>query len=171
MTVTIRPLAPVEWEAFRDIRLAALAESPGNFFATLADARDGPQERWLEMLESDDGVVFGLFDDARLVGLTAVYVDRAIAARDTAGLGMTWVAPGWRGRGLSAMIYAARIAWARERGLRRIIVSHRASNEPSRRAMLAAGFREIARRPHRWPDGVEEDDVAYELALTGADAG
>lgn len=165
MSVTIRPLVPAEWEAFRDIRLRALAESPGNFFAALAQARDGPQGRWLEMLESDDGVIFGLFDGSTLIGLTAVYVDRAIAARDTAGLGMTWVEPAWRGKGLSRPIYAVRIAWARQQGLRRIIVSHRDGNEPSRRAMLAAGFRETGRAPHDWPDGARVDNISYVLAL------
>lgn len=165
MSIAIRPLRPAEWTRLRDLRLKALAESPGNFFATLADARDGPQGRWLEMLESDDGVIFVLFDGDAPIGLTAVYVDRAIPERDTAGLGMTWIEPAYRGQGLSRLIYRARVAWAREMGMRRIIVSHRDGNEPSRRAMLAAGFRETRRAAHDWPDGARADNVSYELPL------
>jgi RimJ/RimL family protein N-acetyltransferase len=156
---------PDEWPAFRDIRLAALAESPGNFITMLAEARDGPQGRWLEMLESEDGVVFGLFDGVALIGITAVYVDRAIPARDTAGLGMTWIEPAYRGMGLSTMIYQARIPWARKKRMARIVVSHRDGNEPSRRAMLAHGFRRTGAAQHRWPDGATVDNISYELLL------
>lgn len=165
MTVAIRALTPDEWPQFRAIRLKALAADGGNFFRTVAEERDRPVEHWREMLESDDGAVFGLFDGAALIGITAVYVDRAIAARDTAGLGMTWVEPAHRGRGLSAMIYRERIVWAKAKGLTRILVSHRDGNEPSRRAMLAHGFRRTGAAPHAWPDGATVDNISYELPL------
>ena len=148
------------------MRLRALACDPGNFFRTVAEEEARPVEQWREMLESDDGAVFGLFDGPEMVGLTAVYIDRAIPTRDTAGLSMTWIEPAHRGRGLARLIYHARIAWARDRGLARIIVGHRAGNEPSRRAMLAHGFRPIAATAHTWPDGAVVDHVTYELALS-----
>ena len=163
--IAIRPLRPDEWPAFREIRLRSLATDPGNFFRSVAEEEARPEAEWREMLDSKDGAVFGLFDADRLIGLTAVYVDRAIAARDTAGLGMTWLNPSYRGRGLSALIYTARVAWARDKGLARMIVSHRADNEPSRRAMLAHGFRPTGTAPHPWPDGRTVDNVSYELSL------
>jgi RimJ/RimL family protein N-acetyltransferase len=163
--IQIRPLRPDEWPAFRSLRLRALATDPGNFFRSAEEEEVRPEGEWREMLESDDGAVFGLFDADRLIGLTAVYIDRAIAARDSAGLGMTWLDPAYRGRGLSALIYDARIAWARDKGLARIIVSHRADNEPSRRAMLAHGFRPTGTAPHEWPDGRTVDNISYELPL------
>lgn len=165
MTVAIRQLAPDEWQTFRDLRLKALASDGGNFFRTATEERELPEAHWRGMLESDEGAVFGLFDGDALIGITAVYIDRAIPARDTAGLGMTWVEPAYRGRGLSALIYGTRIAWARRPGVRRIAVSHRAGNEPSRRAMLAHGFVLIGATPHEWPDGAMVDDVSYGLAL------
>jgi RimJ/RimL family protein N-acetyltransferase len=165
VTVTIRQLRPDEWPAFRDLRLKALRLDGGNFFRTVDEERDRPVDHWREMLESDDSAVFGLFDRTMLVGITAVYVDRAIVARDTAGLGMTWLEPAYRGRGLSATIYAARIAWARGKGLTRIIVSHREGNEPSRRAMLAHAFRRTGAAPHAWPDGRVVNNISYELPL------
>lgn len=165
MTVAIRQLAPAEWQAFRELRLKALASDGGNFFRTVAEERERPEAHWREMLGSEDGAVFGLFDGEMLIGITAVYIDRAISARDTAGLGMTWVEPAFRGRGLSALIYATRITWARRPGVRRIAVSHRAGNESSRRAMLAHGFVPVGATPHDWPDGARVDNVSYELAL------
>lgn len=165
MTVTIRQLSPEEWPAFRALRLRALASDPGHFFRSVAEEEARPAEQWREMLESEDGAVFGLFDGPAMVGLTAVYIDRAIPARDTAGLGMTWIEPAYRGRGLASLIYHARIAWTRDRRLVRIIVGHRAGNEPSRRAMLAHDFRPVASTAHEWPDGAVVDHISYELPL------
>ena len=55
--IAIRRLEPDAWEAFRAIRLRALAADPGNFLRTAAEERDRPLEHWREMLESDDGAV------------------------------------------------------------------------------------------------------------------
>ncbi|MEO5938902.1 MAG: GNAT family N-acetyltransferase [Sphingomonas sp.] len=162
--ITVRQFDSDDWRAFRDLRLRALGESPGNFFRALADEEAAPDSRWIDLLSSDRQALFGLFDDDHLIGITGVFTDRDDPT--TADFGMTWLDPAWRGRGLSAIYYRERIAWARSRGLARIVVSHRRSNETSRRAMLAAGFRETGADPHLWPDGQQDDDVHYEMVLT-----
>jgi RimJ/RimL family protein N-acetyltransferase len=162
--ITVRQLGPDDWRAFRDIRLQALAESPGNFFRALASEEEAPDARWIYLLSSDRQALFGLFDADRLIGITGVFTDHDDPT--TADFGMTWLDPAWRSRGLSAIYYRERIAWARARRFARINVSHRRSNETSRRAMLAAGFRETGADPHVWPDGQEDDDVHYEMVLT-----
>lgn len=163
--ITIRRLRPDEWQDFRRLRLEALSHDPGAFVRSMAEELARPDGHWREMLESDDGAIFGLFAGEMLVGITAVFVDYAIPARDTAGLGMTWLHPDYRGRNVSRLIFAHRIAWAREKRLARIAVSHRADNEPSRRAILAHGFIPTVRMPHRWPDGANVDNITYELIL------
>lgn len=165
MSVTLRRLVPADWQAVRAVRLRALAESPGNFFASLADAQALPDHRWRDLLGQDKAALFGAFDEEGLVGITGVFTDRDDPSGRTAAFGMTWLDPMYRGGGIGHLFYAERLAWARARGFARVEVSHRASNTPSRRAMLAAGFRQIAVRPHRWPDGTEEDDLLYELVL------
>lgn len=166
--IAIRRLRPDEWQDFRRIRFAALAADPGAFVRTADEEKSRPERHWREMLESDDGVVFGLFDESALVGITAVFVDRAIPARDTAALGMTWLHPDYRGSGVSHLMFERRIAWARDKQVARIAVSHRDGNEPSRRAILAHGFRPIGRALHRWPDGAEVDKLEYELVIGSA---
>ena len=162
MTVSIRRLTVDDWRENRAIRLEALGESPGNFFTSLAEARARSDDQWRGMLMSATLVVFGLFDGDRLAGITAVTRGEA----GTGTLAMSYIRPAWRGRGLARHFYAARLAWAREHGLTRLLVSHRAGNEPSRRAMLAAGFRQVGRRQHVWPDGAEVDDLQSELVLS-----
>lgn len=161
--IAIRQLGPDDWRAFRDIRLRALAESPGNFFRPLAEEEAAPDARWIDLLSSDRQALFGLHGHDAPIGITGVFTSRDDPA--VAEFGMTWLDPAWRGRGLSALFYRERIAWARARRFARIVVSHRRSNETSRRAMLAAGFHQTGATPHRWPDGQDDDDVHYEMVL------
>jgi RimJ/RimL family protein N-acetyltransferase len=162
--ITIRRLGFGDWRAFRAMRLAGLAESPGNFFRAFAEEEAAPDSRWIALLSSDRQALFGLFDDGRMIGITGVFTSREDPG--VAKFGMTWIDPAWRGRGLSAPVYRERIQGAQGRHFARISVSHRRSNETSRRAMLAAGFHEIGAVPHDWPDGQVDDDVRYEMVLT-----
>lgn len=166
--IALRRLLPHEWPDFRRIRLAALAADPGAFVRTIEEENARPEGHWREMLESDDGAIFGLFGDADLVGITAVFVDHAIPARDTAALGLTWLHPDYRGNGLSRPIFGHRIAWAREKRVARIAVSHREGNDPSRRAILAHGFTPVGHALHQWPDGAKVAKLDYELVLERA---
>src|SRR5215213_6805694 len=139
--LTIRRLRPTEWRAFRRVRLKAVVADPGVFVRTAAEERGRPEDHWREMVDSDDGAIFGVFDGAALVGITAVWVNQAIPARATAEHGMTWLDPRYRGQGASRAMFEHRIAWAREKRVARIAVSHRADNEASRQAILSHGFR------------------------------
>lgn len=164
----VRQLGLGDWQANREIRLEALADSPGSYFTSQAEAAARSDAEWQAMVADPNMAIFGLYDGLALAGLTAVYIDRDDPSRRTAGLAMSFIRPAWRGRGFAARLYAPRLDWARAQGAARVRVSHRASNEPSRRAMIAAGFREVGREAYRWPDGTVEDDVRYELMLTDA---
>lgn len=163
--IAIRRLTVADWEANRDTRLEALAEFPGNYFTSLAEAEARSEAEWREMLESPTLTVFGLYDGDALAGLTAIYIADEDPTGKTAGFAMSYIRPAWRGQGHAAALHKARLDWARANGMTRVIVSHRASNEASRRAIERSGFTRIGAERHLWPDGVEEDDVQYELKL------
>ena len=165
--IVIRRLMPGDETDLRAVRLRALADAPGNFLRTLAEEQSRPAVHWSDLLAAPATAMFGLFDCAAIIGLTAAYTDRDDPSGTTAGFGMTWLDPAYRRRGLSALFYAERIAWARSTGLHRIRVGHRASNIASGAAMRAAGFRPIGRRVHVWPDGVTEDEILHDLNLRG----
>lgn len=145
--------------------MRALADAPGNFFRTLAEDERQPDAHWRDMLTNPTAAIFGLFDDDEAIGITGAFTDRDDPGGTTASFGMTWLAPGYRCRGLSRLYYRERIAWARATGHARIRVGHRASNLASGQAMQSAGFLPIGRRPHQWPDDVVEDEILYELDL------
>ena len=159
----------------RAVRLEALAAHPGNYLSSLADAEAREDAEWRALIEDPGNAIFGLFDGEAMIGLGSVFTDRGDPS--VAILAMSYIAPAYRGRGLTDLTYRARLAWARERGFARIITGHRASNTASKHAILRHGFRRTCARPNNWPDGSIEDDIEYELMLgaeplsSGADQG
>ncbi|HTD37044.1 MAG TPA: GNAT family protein [Candidatus Limnocylindrales bacterium] len=166
MALNVRALEKADWRAFRDLRLHALRTEPGVFASSYAAEADFDEAEWRRRTTGDGHQTFGAFDGERLVGITGVITARGDPSGETAMLVMSYVLPEYRGRGVSALFYEARLAWLHERPLfKRVVVSHRRSNEPSRRANQRFGFVPVGSVPTRWPDGTEEDEMTYELGL------
>lgn len=165
MSVAVRQLRPDDWIALREVRLSALRDRPGSFATTAEAVEAVTEEDWRQFLDNRQQAAFGLFAETSLIGITAIFTDRDDPSAATGLLGMTWLNPAWRGKGLSRLIYEVRMEWARARALTRVRVSHRDGNEPSRRAMIAHGFAYVGRTSVQWPDGHEADEIHYELRL------
>ena len=171
IAVAVRALVESDWESLRALRLKALQTEPGVFCAVHADEAGKPERDWRTLAgnELEGQRVFGLFDGDELVGLSAVFTDRADASGETAQFAMSYIEPAYRGRGFARLFYEARLDWARSRGtFKRIRVSHRRSNEVSRRANQPHGFVETQAVERAWPDGTQDDEVVYELDLTAS---
>ena len=164
----MRPLARSDWRALKDLRLHALRTEPGVFFSSHEREVGASDEVWQNLAAGEGGLqVFGAFDGAELVGITGVFTHRDDPTGATAALGMTYLRPDYRGQGLSALFYETRLRWIREQPrFTRVAVSHRRSNEASRRAIRRARFIPVGAAPRTWPDGGVEDEVTYELQLT-----
>jgi RimJ/RimL family protein N-acetyltransferase len=106
--------------------------------------------------------VFGVFAGEDMVGLTAIIAE---ADRKTAQLVASYIREAHRGLGLSTMLYRARLEWFRERPeFEKLLVSHRASNDASRRAIQKFGFRMTGVIAGKvWPDGTIDDQIDHEL--------
>jgi RimJ/RimL family protein N-acetyltransferase len=167
--ITIRALQPDEWERFRAFRLAALQAAPGVFGTHHAEALQRPEAVWRSTIGGRSNQAFGLFDGDALIGITAVFRWAEDPSGNTAILAGSFIDAAYRGRGLSRLLYDARLAWIRQqRHFTRVVVAHRLSNEASRRANRHYGFVEFGRVPRDWPDGATEDEIFYELTI-GAD--
>ena len=163
----MRPLERSDWPALKAIRLRALHTEPGVFFSSHAVEAGASDEVWQRLAAGGDGLqVFGAFDGSELIGITGVFTHRDDPTGATAALGMTYLRPEYRGHGLSALFYETRLRWIREQPrFSRVAVSHRRSNEASRRAIRRARFVRIGESARTWPDGGVEDEVRYELQL------
>lgn len=166
MSVTVRPLERSEWRMLRDLRLFALQTEPGVFSSSYAREAALAEDEWQTRMYGPDRRVFGAFDGSRLVGITGVMASRDDPSGETAMLVMSYLLPEYRGRGLSALFYDARLRWLREHSqFKRVVVYHRRSNEASRRANQRYGFVLTHAAPATWPDGTVEDELHYELSL------
>jgi RimJ/RimL family protein N-acetyltransferase len=162
----IRALGVGDLDAFREMRLRALREHTGFFGVHPDEAEASPDSYWEETLDGRGKQVFGLFDGDRMIGITAVFTDREDPSGETAVLAMSYINPAYRGRHLSRLLYQARIDWAKAQPqFKRIVVSHRADNESSRRANQAFGFVYTGSKEKQWPDGTVALDDCYEMRI------
>jgi RimJ/RimL family protein N-acetyltransferase len=169
-SISIRPFEPSEWHMFREFRLAALKAAPGVFATSYDEALARSPDEWQATICGPTHQVFGLFDGQRLIGITAAFTSREDPSGETALLAMSFILPEYRGRGLSSLLYDARLDWIRAQPqFRRAVVGHRASNEVSRRANQRYGFVPIGRHARVWPDGDREDEIEYELLISRHD--
>ena len=140
-SIYTRPLETFEWEVFRDFRLRALQASPGVFSSSYQEEANTTPEEWQRTVRGPTHQVFGLFDREDLIGITAVFTWRGDPSGETAVLAMSFIFPEYRGRGLSRLLYEARLGWIRSVGtFKRVVVSHRESNDVSRRAKPGTVF-------------------------------
>ena len=164
--IAIRPLELADWETFRDLRLTALKAAPGVFATSHQDAVRNTPAEWQARITGPDRQAFGMFDGARLVGITGVFVKADDPTRETALFVMSFLLPEYRGRGLSRLFYEARLAWVRAHPhLKRVETTIRSSNLASQRTCRRFGFVSAGRAPRNWPDGTTEDEIVFELRL------
>jgi RimJ/RimL family protein N-acetyltransferase len=157
----IRQLGIRDKEVYKNIRLEALQTEPAVFCSTYKREAAFREEEWLTRLNGSNSAAFGLYYDNSLIGITGVVISRPGEGTFVA----SYIRKEHRGRGLSAMLYQARLDWAQVRNLEHIIVSHRKSNLASRAANQRFGFRYTHEEMMTWPDGIEEANVYYCLDL------
>jgi len=141
------------------------------FFAAYRDEVVHPESEWRKLASNGEAGqrVFGLFDVDVLVGLTAVFTYNGDPSGSTAVLAMSYIRPEYRRRGLTRLFYDARLRWIHGNPhFRTIRVSHRRSNEASRRAIERHGFVRVGEAVRSWHDGATEEEVIYERRLGGA---
>jgi predicted SnoaL-like aldol condensation-catalyzing enzyme/RimJ/RimL family protein N-acetyltransferase len=165
--IQVRHLTPDDWLEFRALRLQALQECPGVYFRSYAEEAVQENVYWLKTLDGDRKCVVGLFDNQDLCGHAAVFPWSADPSGQTGVMAMDYIVPAYRNRGLSRLLYEARIEWAvQQPELKRLVISHRVGNEASHRANQHFGFRFYEREKIGWPDGQEADEFRYGLDLS-----
>ena len=166
MKFVIRKLGEPDWKLFADLRLRALRSDPAVFGSTFEAEQAQTDDEWKAAVSDESSAIFGLFCDAAPIGVSAISVYRQDPTGMTAILWGTWIEPEHRGKGLSEMLYRARLEWASEqRSLARVIVSHRESNLASRKSNQKFGFSPTEKTSRVWPDGKREAEHHYELVL------
>jgi len=144
----IRRISPGEGRLYRSLRLAALKNAPEAFQTTYEEALAKGDEQWAAQADGAasgrDRASFIALADNEPVGLASVYrradALAATGASAEAELLQVWLAPGFRGSGLSRDLVMACIRWSAEVGLRRLVAEVKAGNDHAKRFYLGLGF-------------------------------
>ena len=120
----------------RAIRLRALADAPEAFGSTLAESEGRSVAEWEAQIEVLPTFVWRE-GDADLGMVRGAPHDSDADAGDLISM---WVAPEARGRGVADALVGEVVAWARDRGLRRLVLDVGEHNVPARRCYERQGF-------------------------------
>jgi len=140
---SIRPFDSAEWELYRSLRLAALADSPNAFGGTLDDAQRRQDAEWSARLASaaasewDRPLIAELGDQA--IGLAWGKIEPA--EPELGHVYQMWVAPAARSLGVGRMLLDDLTAWARAAGARHLCLCVTCGNSSATRLYLRAGFK------------------------------
>ncbi len=163
--ITVRALTEDEWGAYRDIRLAALKESPEAFVAKHADEVEQDESFWRARMQRSLRLLAE--QGGEPVGVVSVGASEEEATEGAGQLFGLWVTPEWRGRSVAAALVREAAEHARKRGDKHL---HYWVGTDNGRAVAFAssfGFRPTDdRRPMRVrAEDSEEQEIAMVLAL------
>lgn len=136
----IRRLVANEWELLRDLRLAALKESPDAFGSVLESELTFDEAKWRSWLETS--AYFVAEAGGSTIGMAcAVRISEPGGDfRPTMELVSMWVAPQHRRQGVGAALVARVLDYAREEGEPLVGLWVAAGNEPAEALYSTAGF-------------------------------
>jgi ribosomal protein S18 acetylase RimI-like enzyme len=140
----IRTFEPHEWQAYRDVRLRSLAESPDAFGSTLEEEQARSDEAWTARLAaatvSERDYPLVAEQGGVMLGLLWAKVD----AIDTEQVNIyqMWVGPESRGRGVAAALMSKAIAWARTKDARLVELDVTCGDSAAVRLYRRLGFRD-----------------------------
>lgn len=140
--IQITRLAPDDWERYKTLRLAALAESPDAFWTRLFQEEDQPESFWRGRLATATATISAQLD-GNDVGLMAVAPWENSTTQ--AGIFSVWVAPGARGHGIGRAMTRDGISAAREAGFQRVILEVADHNTAAIALYEAMGFEPTGR--------------------------
>jgi ribosomal protein S18 acetylase RimI-like enzyme len=132
-------VSPEDWELWRALRRAALAEAPDAFGSTLADwsGAGDSEHRWRDRLTSVP-LNLVLTVDGDPVGMVSATGPGSDCAIELISL---WVRPDARGQGVADEAVRQVIGWAdAEHADCHLFLSVRTGNEPARRLYERHGF-------------------------------
>lgn len=143
--------------------MQALQLEAGVFAANYNDVVAKQDDYWRYRLSNEHEAFFGLYFQGVIVGLCGIMLDPD--NREQGELIASYIMSAHRCKGLSQLFYEARIDWARRKGVKRLVISHRESNISSGKANQAFGFQFTHSVSRLWNDGCWENNVYYELML------
>ena len=133
-------LGPDDWQAFRDVRLAALQEAPHAFGSTYEGEVGGSESNWRQRIA--DWARFVADVDGQVVGVVGAGFGEF---GGSAALTSLWVDPRFRGRGVGTALIQAVEEWARGKDLTQVLLWVTEANSSAEHLYAHLGFMRTGR--------------------------
>jgi GNAT superfamily N-acetyltransferase len=156
--LAIERLVEADWAVLRELRLAALTDTPTAFASTLERELSFDEARWRQRLRGTNPSFVARSHD-EVAGLAGGFVDG-----DEWHLVSMWIRPTWRRRGVARSLIDEVVAWARRDGAPRLYLWVTDGNAPARASYQQSGFVPTGRRQALPSDAsIDELEMALEL--------
>lgn len=143
--MTLKLLAPEDYEVFKRIRLEALRTVPEAFASSERDWAALPDEEWQQRLRNNAVVV--CFRDEEPVGIMGLMRQQASKMAHRATIIMVYLRESERSAGRAVAMLDLLLDHARTVGVRQVELAVSAENPAAIRFYLREGFQEIGRIP------------------------
>ena len=160
----IRRLRPDEGLRLKELRLAALKDSPNAFWTKFAEARLSPDEDWeraAETASNDDEAILIAEDGDKWVGMIGLFPDEAV--NDALHIWGMWVAPEYRGRSVGRALLDGALEVAARTSATSIRLHVVTTNESAKRLYERTGFEQDG-EPHPFRSDTNPDLIQIEMA-------
>ncbi|SAK73803.1 N-acetyltransferase GCN5 [Caballeronia catudaia] len=140
----VRALTPEDAQSFQSLRLSALKQSPSSFASSYEDEKHrSPDEVIDRVMQTENQAVIGAFAEDRLIGIVGVRRDLFAQHRHKAHVWGMYVAPGYRGAGVSRTLMSHAIGFAKNmQGVTQVHLAVAATNDIAIRLYRSLGFEE-----------------------------
>ncbi|WP_232699585.1 GNAT family N-acetyltransferase [Brevibacillus daliensis] len=142
--ISIRKLAPADAEAYLQLRLLALQESPNSFSTSYEDTIKHPDLRSKfegRLTHHPDTINLGAFDGDNLLSVATIRRESNSKLRHKGSIVAVYTTPARRGEGISRKVITELINQAKQMdGLEQLQLSVTTSNTPAYQLYLSLGF-------------------------------
>jgi len=165
LAANVRRVRPEEWQVYRQVRLAALAEAPYAFMSTLEREQGFGEDIWRQRLGSTSAATFIAWRDREPTGTATGKIDDPAEEYTVPGawqLVAMWVDPRSRGLGVADELVETVARHARAKGAVSLVLWVTEVNDRARACYKRLGFVPTgARQPVRpdEPDHWEEQMI------------
>lgn len=140
-TVLIREGNPEDAARYRELRLAALLDSPTAFSADYQTNLNHPMSFWEGRLTVDEyGILLVAEHENTLIGMTGIRKGESPKTKHGAYVWGVYVRPEWRGLHIAEALIERCANWARERHVVILKLGVMANNESAIRCYKRCGF-------------------------------